>query len=70
VAEASVADNKPDTNFGSKTTLEVDGSPEKISYIRFNVTGFSGALPSAPISLRVTNDSSFGETIYLPTVGQ
>ena len=64
VADTFVNSNSPNTNYGSRTTLEVDGSPIKIAYLRFSVTGLSGAVQSARLRLEVVDASSFGGTIY------
>ena len=64
VADTYVTSSSPNTNYGSRTTLQVDGSPTQIAYLRFNVTGLSGPVQSARLRLEVTNASSFGGTIY------
>ena len=64
VADTFVNSRKPTKNYGSHTTLQVDGSPTEIMYLRVNVTGLSGAVQSARLRLEVVNRSSFGGTIY------
>ena len=64
VADASVNGRRSSANNGSSSSLEVDGSPAKIAYMRFNVAGLTGAVQSARVRLHVTNASSFGGTIY------
>ncbi|MGI0012748.1 MAG: DUF7594 domain-containing protein [Nitrososphaera sp.] len=64
VADTYVNSSSPNTNYGSRTTLQVDGSPTQITYLRFNVTGLSGVVQSARLRLEVVNPSSFGGTIY------
>src|SRR5512146_2988261 len=41
VADAYVDSGNPSTNFGTGTTIRVDGSPVANSYLRFKVTGTS-----------------------------
>ncbi len=64
VADTYVRNDKPGANFGSATKLKVDGSPTKITYLRFTVTGLSGAVQSARLRLEVVDASAFGGTIY------
>jgi len=64
VADTFVRSQRPTKNFGSATTLGVDGSPTKITYLRFNVTGLSGTVQSARLMLDVVDQSGFGGTIY------
>ncbi|WP_374967716.1 DNRLRE domain-containing protein [Terrabacter sp. BE26] len=42
-ADAYVASNAPDANFGSGTTLQADASPVNIIYLKFDVTNFTAA---------------------------
>ena len=64
VADTFVNSNSPTKNFGAAPTLQVDGSPTQIAYLRFNVTGLSGAVQSARLRLEVVNASGFGGSIY------
>jgi hypothetical protein len=64
MADATVRIKNPTRNYGSRSYLEVDASSKKIFYLRFNVTGLSGAVVSARIQLECINRSSFGGTIY------
>jgi hypothetical protein len=68
VADTSVSSDKPDTNYGAHTTLRVDGTPEQITYLRFNITGLSEVVRSARLRLKCVNSSSFGGNILC--VGQ
>ena len=63
VADARVLQSNPDTNYGSLGRLDVD-SPGEESYIRFNVTGVTGAVQNATLRLFVANASSNGPSIY------
>jgi hypothetical protein len=58
-ADTYVHSGTPTTNFGTKTSLTVVGSPVAISYMKFDLTGLAGStITSAKIKLKVTNDSS------------
>jgi hypothetical protein len=64
VADASVSSSSPTSNFGSATVLEVDGSAHQIAYLRFDVTGLSGAVQSARLRLDSVGNSVFGGSIH------
>jgi hypothetical protein len=73
-ADAYVNASSPTSNFGTSKTLYVDGSPVTNSYIRFNVSGWSGPIHSATLrvfansrsstgySVKSVSDNSWGET--------
>jgi len=66
VADARVVQASPTTNYGTSTTLQVDGDTVQTSYIRFSVTGISGSIQS--VKLRVfctTNGTVNGPVTYL-----
>ena len=63
-ADARVEAANPTLNFGTQPTLLVDLSPELQSYLRFNVTGTSGAVQSAKLRLWVLNATANGPAIY------
>ncbi|HEY3311707.1 MAG TPA: DNRLRE domain-containing protein, partial [Anaerolineales bacterium] len=66
-ADSYVQSNKSSTNFGSLTTLRVDGSPVVHSYLRFNVQGLSAPVTLA--TLRVfANTTSNGQTYDIQSV--
>lgn len=67
-ADARVAEASPTTNYGSTTTLPVDGGAGSVqkSYIRFNVSSISGPIQS--VKLRVfcpSNGTVDGPAAYL-----
>jgi hypothetical protein len=64
VADSRVLQSSPTVNSGTVTRLDVD-SPGEQSYIRFNVTGVSGAVQSATLRLFVRNGSSNAPSLYL-----
>jgi hypothetical protein len=63
VADARVLQASPTTNYGALGQLDVD-SPGEESYIRFTVSGVTGAIQNATLRLFVTNSSSNGPSIY------
>jgi hypothetical protein len=64
VADARVLSASPTVNNGALTRLDVD-NPGQESYIRFTVSGVTGAVQSATLRLFVTNGSSNGPSLYL-----
>lgn len=69
VADARVAQPNPTTNYGTATTLQVDGNSgqTQISYIRFNVSGTTPSMIQN-VKLRVfctTNGTTNGPAVYL-----
>lgn len=66
-ADSRVPEAKPDINFGKDTVLYVDGgatTPDIESYIRFTVTGISGAVSSAQLRVYVTDATRNGPALY------
>jgi len=43
-ADVYVNESEPTKNYGSSTSIRVDGSPIVTSYLRFNVQGLSGTV--------------------------
>ena len=66
-ADAWVTDYHPNSNYGSEDQLRVGGSPVKVIYLRFNVTGVYGAVESARLKFRVTNQSPHSGNLYALT---
>jgi beta-glucanase (GH16 family) len=61
VADATVNRSVPDTNYGSRSTLSVDGDPIIRGYMRFDVRGLNGRpITGARLRLYVVDDSSSG----------
>jgi hypothetical protein len=59
VADAHTDAGSPGTNFGTRTTLEVDGSPIRTTFFRIAVSGVGArTVSSARLTLRVTNSSN------------
>jgi acid phosphatase type 7 len=63
VADARVLEANPTTNYGTVSRLDVD-NPGEESYIRFTVSGVTGAVQNATLRFFVTNGSSNGPSIY------
>ena len=74
VADSYVQADLPGSNFGTATSVKVDGSPVTVSYLKFDVQGITGApakatlkvfVPvstSTPINVRSVADSTWTET--------
>ncbi len=75
VADAYVSASYPSTNYGTGTTLRVDGSPDVHSYLRFSLSGLSGQTITAAtlriyantgstsgLTARAVSDNTWGET--------
>jgi acid phosphatase type 7 len=60
VADAYVSQSAPTSNYGITTTLRVDNSPVVRSYLRFTVSGFSGAVTSAVLKIYANSSQSVG----------
>ncbi|MBM7857214.1 CBM96 family carbohydrate-binding protein [Lentzea nigeriaca] len=65
-ADTYVQADQPSTNFGTSTTLRVDGSPVTNAYLRFNVTGLTA--PPAKATLRVFSQTSGSTPVLLSAV--
>jgi hypothetical protein len=65
--DARVSLGSPTSNYGSDTFLRVrsKGSSSHESYLKFSVTGLTGAPTSAILRLFVTNGSPDGGDVYL-----
>ncbi|MEA2596830.1 MAG: hypothetical protein QOF01_3299 [Thermomicrobiales bacterium] len=66
VADALVRQADPSSNFGTLTTLEVDGGSDSDveSYLRFDVTGVTGPIARAELWVYVTDGSVDGPAVY------
>ena len=55
---------KATTNYGSSTSLSVDGSPVEIVYMRFDASALAGkTITSAILRLRISNSSSSTQAV-------
>jgi hypothetical protein len=61
-ADATVRSDQAATNFGTRTTLTVDGSPVVNGYLKFDVTGLAGAPFRAVLRVFTSSSSSAGIT--------
>jgi hypothetical protein len=66
LADARVEEVSPSSNFGTATTLRTDGGsdPDVDSYLRFNVSGVTGAVQSARLRVYATTNSANGPAVY------
>lgn len=59
IADTYVRGDRPNTNFGAQTTIFVDGSPIKTTYIKFDLSGLLGlSIKRATLRLKVAGDKS------------
>ncbi len=59
-ADAYVSSFKPNSNFGSANTVQVDASPILSGYLRFDVPAFEGTVTSASLRVYVSGGSASG----------
>ncbi len=64
VADAYVTSQYPDSNFGTRTQLRVDGSPIQRSYLRFSVSGLTQAVTNAVLYVYANTSVSAGYSVY------
>jgi hypothetical protein len=58
IEDASVNQSNDDYNYGARTVLEVDGSPQRrMVYLKFDAAAFSGNISSAILKLKIENGS-------------
>jgi hypothetical protein len=60
VADTYVDASNASTNYGSATTMRLDGSPDVHAYLRFTVSGLSGTITSVKLLLHSNNKDSAG----------
>jgi chitodextrinase len=63
VADTYVDGGVPASNYGTSTTLRADASPDRRSYLRFNVTGLSGTITSVKLRIYANSASSVGHDV-------
>jgi hypothetical protein len=65
-ADTYIRADRPTSNFGLATTIQVDGSPLKQVLFKLTLNGISGAsVVSARLRLYCTDSSSFGGDVHL-----
>jgi hypothetical protein len=62
-ADSYVSSGGPTSNYGTLTSLRIDGSPLLRSYLRFAVTGLSGTVQSATLKV-LANTSTAGHDVH------
>ena len=63
--DAHVEENDPDLNFGTQTSLEIDGFPVKLAYLKFDLSTFSAnSISKATLRFYVSNGSRHSQNIY------
>ena len=60
VADSYVEGASAGSNYGTRVSMLVDGSPDKRSYVRFDVAGVSGAVTSATLRVYANSTHSQG----------
>jgi len=64
-ADAYTSKNSPFTNFGTRTTLLVDGSPVTRTYLKFPVTGIgTRRIVTAKLQLYAVDPSDTGGRLH------
>ena len=58
VADARVEEGTPNTNYGSSSKLRATNGPPMESYLKFTLTGITGAVQSAKLHVFDSNDAS------------
>jgi hypothetical protein len=71
-ADVSVYESSPSSNYGSATTLRIDGGtdPDVWTYLKFVTSGISGTIQSAKVQLTAQSDgTSATPSIYSTSAG-
>jgi acid phosphatase type 7 len=63
-ADAYVDSSSPGTNFGTRVTLRVDGSPTVRSYLRFDLSALSGTISQARLRIYANSSAAGGIRVY------
>jgi acid phosphatase type 7 len=64
MADAYVYSVNPDTKFGTVSTLRADASPSMLSFLKFSVSGLSGAPSQATLRLFANSIQSTGVDVH------
>ncbi len=64
VADATVRESIPNTNYGRSTQLRIDSSPVIRSYLRFDVQGMGSPVTKATLRVYANSSSSAGYKVY------
>jgi hypothetical protein len=60
VADSWVGSDAPTVNHGSETALYVDGSPAKLTYLRYDLSAVAGNITAATLRVTTTTGSASG----------
>lgn len=64
VADASVRSGEASTNFGTRTTMEINGSPVNLAYLKFDLSSLAGkTVTSAKLRFIASTDSISTQSI-------
>jgi hypothetical protein len=65
-ADAKVQQANPTTNYGTSTTLKVDGGTDPVieSYLKFTVSGVTGSVSNATLRVFTSTSTSDGPAVY------
>ena len=64
VADATVDSSAVSANYGTRSTLRVDGAPKVRSYLRFTVSGLGGSAASATLRIWAGSSQSTGFGVF------
>jgi 3-phytase len=66
VADSYVSSSSTNSNYGTSSTIQLDGDPQKIGYMRYDLTSLTGkTISSAKLRIRITDSSSDIQSYYL-----
>ncbi len=68
-ADSYVDASNPSKNYGTTTSVKVDGSPPVTTYLHFTVTGLAGAVTSATLRMFPTTNQKTGFDAHAVTGG-
>jgi hypothetical protein len=64
LADSWVNSSRPTSNYGSSTTLRIDGSPVWTAYLRFDLSGFTAPISRAVLDIHPESSDSAGLSIH------
>lgn len=64
VADSYVSVEEPAANYGSRSSLRLDTTPELRGYLRFEIPEFSGSITKATLEIYANSNSSDGYIVY------
>jgi peptidoglycan/xylan/chitin deacetylase (PgdA/CDA1 family) len=67
-SDSYVRSDLPNSNYGKTTSLVVNGNPQRISYLKFNLSSLAGkTVTSATLQFYTTDTSSVAQSVKLTT---